>query len=285
MEITLTYFTWNLGGKEPFSDNINVLKEVLKYNSDILVFGFQELEETPNMVDGLCSSCFELWNNALINNIIPAPYKIIGQDQIGAIALFVFSKLPNLTLQKITSVSLAGDGVAANKGIICIKMSYCDKTISIFGSHFEAFDSRNEYRIKEWKQLTEMIDNSDYAIMGGDLNFRITLPKLQVEQAINQKQLSYLLEFDSLRKSQKENSELQIWNEGQIGFQPTYKYDLSSDLYDTSPKQRIPSWCDRILFYSKESEKIKNLIYDSIQDPLAQCSDHRPVIAQLSITF
>ncbi|KAJ3472396.1 hypothetical protein NLG97_g11022 [Lecanicillium saksenae] len=43
------------------------------------------------------------------------------------------------------------------------------------------------------------------------------------------------------------------WKEGPITFLPTYKYDVGSvALFDTSEKQRAPSWCDRILYRTKE---------------------------------
>ena len=29
-------------------------------------------------------------------------------------------------------------------------------------------------------------------------------------------------------------------------FKPTFKFDKDSDAYDTSAKQRVPSWCDRV---------------------------------------
>ena len=32
------------------------------------------------------------------------------------------------------------------------------------------------------------------------------------------------------------------YSEGPLVFRPTYKYDNNSDVYDTSEKQRIPSW-------------------------------------------
>lgn len=36
--------------------------------------------------------------------------------------------------------------------------------------------------------------------------------------------------------------------EGPIKFQPTYKFDKHSSQYDTSEKQRVPAWTDRIFF-------------------------------------
>ncbi|KAL3804964.1 hypothetical protein ACHAWO_012537, partial [Cyclotella atomus] len=49
-------------------------------------------------------------------------------------------------------------------------------------------------------------------------------------------------------------------------------FDKGTSDYDTSYKQRIPAWTDRILF---KSNNIKVLKYDSV--PNAMHSDHRPV--------
>ena len=47
-----------------------------------------------------------------------------------------------------------------------------------------------------------------------------------------------------------------LWrfHEDAITFLPTFKYNKNSDVYDTSKKQRTPSYTDRILFSINEGK-------------------------------
>ncbi|KAL2013741.1 hypothetical protein VTN00DRAFT_1266 [Thermoascus crustaceus] len=65
--------------------------------------------------------------------------------------------------------------------------------------------------------------------------------------------LSSLLPHDQLRLQQKKGKAFhEGWREGEINFLPTYKYDIGSvAMFDSSEKQRGPSWCDRILYRSR----------------------------------
>jgi hypothetical protein len=63
--------------------------------------------------------------------------------------------------------------------------------------------------------------------------------------------------------------------EAPLNFKPTYKFDIGTDIYDTSAKKRIPSWTDRILY--KPSENIACVAYNS--DVTIMTSDHKPVYA------
>jgi phosphatidylinositol-bisphosphatase len=67
------------------------------------------------------------------------------------------------------------------------------------------------------------------------------------------------------------------FNEGPVKFPPTYKYDISSDEYDTSEKARTPSYTDRILWRSIFPDiRTKQLYYGRAE---VKTSDHRPVSA------
>ncbi|KAJ5602986.1 hypothetical protein N7537_005942 [Penicillium hordei] len=64
--------------------------------------------------------------------------------------------------------------------------------------------------------------------------------------------ISSLLPHDQLGLQQRKGAAFHKgWREGHITFLPTYKYDVGSvAMFDSSEKQRGPSWCDRILFRS-----------------------------------
>ena len=70
------------------------------------------------------------------------------------------------------------------------------------------------------------------------------------------------------------------WEEGKIEHKPTFKYDLGTDVFDTSKKMRVPSWCDRVFY--KKHENCTLLSYKSIQEQ--RFSDHRPVLAVFDMT-
>jgi hypothetical protein len=78
------------------------------------------------------------------------------------------------------------------------------------------------------------------------------------------------------------NAILSRFKEGVLNFEPTYKYDDHSDIYDTSKKQRIPAWCDRILYekVDKNDRHIELLEYNRRENYF---SDHRPVIANFNL--
>lgn len=69
--------------------------------------------------------------------------------------------------------------------------------------------------------------------------------------------LDSLLPHDQLGRMMKQRKVFHDgWREGPISFLPTYKYDVGTlGLFDSSEKQRAPSWCDRILFRTRRDRE------------------------------
>ncbi len=89
-----------------------------------------------------------------------------------------------------------------------------------------------------------------------------------------------LLRHDQLLRTMSERQAFSGLAEGEISFPPTFKFDKGSKDYDTSHKQRIPAWTDRILFKPNDVQVIE---YDCVRE--AVHSDHRPVYASLMLSL
>lgn len=51
-----------------------------------------------------------------------------------------------------------------------------------------------------------------------------------------------IVEYDQLAFEKTKYGFLSFFREAPITFLPTYKFDLGTHNYDTSKKQRVPSW-------------------------------------------
>ena len=136
---------------------------------------------------------------------------------------------------------------------------------------------------------THLLNSVDHVFFAGDLNYRIDLPREYVEHCITKiqkcrsddttnnqsdKWMNKLLRRDQLIQTIASGRAFSDFNEGKVTFLPTFKFDKGTSNYDTSHKQRIPAWTDRILFRSTKN-KVRVIEYKSV--PEARHSDHRPV--------
>lgn len=79
------------------------------------------------------------------------------------------------------------------------------------------------------------------------------LPDPHEDPASLQATLDSILPHDQLRRLMRAKKVLhEGWREAPIAFLPTYKYDVGTvALFDSSEKQRAPSWCDRVLYRTR----------------------------------
>ncbi len=96
----------------------------------------------------------------------------------------------------------------------------------------------------------------------------------EVKRMLILNEYSALLEHDELQCQINLKRAFVGFMEGAISHSPTYKYDVGTDDWDSSEKNRAPAWCDRILW---KGGPTKLLIYRS--HPKMMLSDHKPVSA------
>mmetsp|Transcript_60054 Transcript_60054/g.107139 ORF Transcript_60054/g.107139 Transcript_60054/m.107139 type:complete len:696 (-) Transcript_60054:1781-3868(-) len=99
------------------------------------------------------------------------------------------------------------------------------------------------------KRKDTSVADHDYIFFIGDLNYRLDADNDVVRKAITDGDCVSLIQYDQLQVSRVERQEVFVgFEEGLLTFPPTYKFDTGTDDYDTSPKFRVPSWTDRVLF-------------------------------------
>ncbi|RXM92194.1 72 kDa inositol polyphosphate 5-phosphatase [Acipenser ruthenus] len=110
------------------------------------------------------------------------------------------------------------------------------------------------------------------------------MDRIGVDQILKQdlsSDMSRLLQYDQLSKEMKDGSVFQGFKEAPIQFPPTYKFDVGCDIYDTTTKQRTPSYTDRVLYKSRHKGDIKVVKYTCCST--IKSSDHRPVLGVFQV--
>lgn len=276
--------TWNLGHPKEFTVG-PILDTLFSKGSDVIAVNFQEIEETSALVDQAAPEKMEQLSTE-IRNLTPDSYNLAYSANRGSVALFMFFKKDStfeLQIRDQTFVYHSYGRVTRGKASIAPRFSARrdgkERIITVIGNHLECYDEEYHTRNIEWQRVMEQTQ-PQFAIMMGDLNYRIELDRAKVLELIEKKEYSTLLKYDQLRRAKREIPEIGGFSEAEINFAPTYKFDENSDVYDTSSKQRIPSYTDRILVSDVAKYGFEITKYETIHSFL---SDHRPVTAEITV--
>uniref|UniRef100_A0A8C3K252 Phosphatidylinositol polyphosphate 5-phosphatase type IV n=1 Tax=Calidris pygmaea TaxID=425635 RepID=A0A8C3K252_9CHAR len=186
------------------------------------------------------------------------------------------------------------------KGALGICFTFFGTSFLFITSHFTSGDSKvNERKLdynKTIQALTlpknvpdtnpyrsssnDVTTRFDEVFWFGDFNFRLNKDRETVDSILNQNpetDVSKLLAYDQLTSEMSRGSIFKGFQEADINFRPSYKFDIGKDSYDTTSKQRTPSYTDRVVFRSRYRDDIQAVKYSSC--PVIKTSDHRPVFA------
>ncbi|CAH1156231.1 unnamed protein product [Phaedon cochleariae] len=286
-EFSIFVGTWNVNGQPP-SISLRPWLSCDENPPDLYAVGFQEIDlskeaflfnDTPREAE---------WYKYVMEGVHPkAKYKLVGLARLVGMQLVVMVNSQHYPYVKNISVDTIGTGLLGkmgNKGGVGVRMELHNTSLCFVNSHLAAHVDEYERRNQDYKDINarmnfkrtpQAIKDHEQVYWLGDLNYRITdLTTTQVKTLLNRHELPTLLRADQLNQQKERGNVLLDYEEGDIKFQPTYKYDLNTDTFDTSEKARPPAWTDRILWRGKG---VYQVAYRSHMD--LRLSDHKPVSA------
>ncbi|EGD80151.1 hypothetical protein PTSG_10834 [Salpingoeca rosetta] len=199
--------------------------------------------------------------------------------------------------------------VIANKGGIGVRFSVGNYKIAVISTHLNAHagEERKLLRHNDTREILKgLMSLSDFGCdaLGafhhvfwiGDLNYRLNLEQVQslesvpeshddrfklVTSWIESREWDKINEADELRPDRSAGRVLTGFQEGAMLFPPTYKVERASELQYRD--QRIPAYCDRILWRSMPG--LDTAVTQTSLEPLltVPTSDHKPLRATFSI--
>ena len=294
--------TFNLNGRgqgvsEDLSSWLCPPVDATQEQPEIVAVGFQEIVElSPQQIMSTDPSRRQAWESVVKRTLNEdarkrgtEEYVILRGGQLVGASLSIFVKASQLKFIKNVEGSLKKtgmSGIAGNKGAVAIRMDYANTTICFVTAHLAAGFANYEERNRDFRTINEglrfqrnrSINDHDAIIWLGDFNYRIGLGDEKVRKLIEIGDLETLYQNDQLNLQMVAGLSFPYYSEARITFNPTYKYDLGVDQYDTSEKQRIPAWTDRIL---RKGDNLRQINYNAA--PL-RFSDHRPVYATFNCT-
>ena len=299
--------TWNMNGQTPprhLSDFL--LPQRIDFVPDVLVIGSQE--SFPERTE---------WEIRLQDTLGPS-HVLYHSAVLGTLHIAIFMRRDLIwfcSVPDVDSFSTRPGSQFKTKGAVAVGFILFGTSFLFVNAHLTAHQENTKDRIKDLKKLNAVLnlpkilqtskgkhkarpqfsksrdftDNFDVVFWCGDLNFRLEQTRPVVEREVAQKInadgngcFTSVLDFDQLNYLRSEGLIFKGYKEDAIHFPPTFKYDPGTTEFDTSSKQRVPSYTDRILYKSRRASghnekkhKIKPLHYDSVQDVVT--SDHKPV--------
>ncbi|KAF8430424.1 hypothetical protein L210DRAFT_3651845 [Boletus edulis BED1] len=258
------------------------------------------------------TSSYKRWYDRTIQAVklampLDSPYTVIHTESLVGLFTCMFVKntvRPSLKDAAIATVKRGMGGHYGNKGGIIARFVIDDSSLCFINCHLAAGQHHVRQRNADVAAFLEetdvfpaesdefefvgggdgsMVLDHEIVFLNGDMNYRIDQRRDAVISAIQSNDLDALLTYDQLHREMKHNRafRLRAFREGPLTFAPTYKYDRHSNTFDTSEKRRVPAWCDRVLWRSRDEGRVTLMDYRRWE---VNVSDHRPVSASFRVT-
>ncbi|XP_066466794.1 phosphatidylinositol polyphosphate 5-phosphatase type IV isoform X2 [Tiliqua scincoides] len=283
--------TWNMQGQKELPEVLDdfLLPPDPDYAQDMYVIGIQE--GCPDRRE---------WEIRLQETLGPH-YVMLYAAAHGVLYMSVFLRRDLIWFCSEVEYATVTTRIVSQiktKGALGICFTFFGTSFLFITSHFTSGDGKVYERVLDYNKTiqalalprnlpdtnpyrsspSDVTTRFDHVFWFGDFNFRLSEEREVVEQILNQgleTDVSKLLQYDQLTKEMDNGSIFKGFQEPPIRFRPSYKFDVGRDTYDTTTKQRTPSYTDRVIFRSRQKDDIQTVKYSSCLG--VKTSDHRPV--------
>lgn len=320
-----------LHGKEISSDIIAIgLQEIVDLNA-------KKMMQSLTLDDDTCMKWDDTIHNEL-NHSKKHKYIKLRSVRLMGILLLIYTKKDLKSEIHDVLENKCGSGlfgIAPNKGAVGVRFEIYNTSICFICAHLAAHKENIEGRNDNYNKImakmtfnrnsqfsddadvkenecmpclssnadadTLTIGCHDFVLFFGDLNYRMDYKMEEIESVytmIEQKMYTQLFAMDQLNGQRLQRNAFDGFEEYEIAFAPTYKFEQGGNGYDQK-KQRMPAWCDRILWkthgrsrgaamFSKNDhgmlkQTFKCIKYESYNDETM--SDHKPVTGLFEMKF
>ncbi|KDN50578.1 hypothetical protein RSAG8_01076, partial [Rhizoctonia solani AG-8 WAC10335] len=144
-----------------------------------------------------------------------------------------------------------------NKGGVGISLNIAGSSFLFVNAHLAAHEGRQAMRIENMEKIqaelkldnfgehlhprkpipdstkTDITNTFDYTFIFGDLNFRLNVSRLHADWLISRQEYLRAQEFDGRRTNMRSNKIFPGFEEPEISFPPTFKYDVPKSRHHT----------------------------------------------------
>ncbi|XP_055502093.1 phosphatidylinositol 3,4,5-trisphosphate 5-phosphatase 1 isoform X1 [Leucoraja erinacea] len=301
--------TWNMGNASPPTDIRSWFQcrgqgktqddTAADIPHDIYIIGTQE--DTQGEKEWV-----ELLKSTL-KDITYIKFKHISTQTLWNIRIVILAKPEHENRISHISTSSVKTGIAnalGNKGAVGVSFVFNGTSIGFINSHLTSGGGKKLRRNQNYINILRFVNLGDknlspfditnrftHLFWLGDLNYRVELPTQEAEnivEKIKQQQYHELLAKDQLTIEMNDKKVFLQFQEEEITFPPTYRYERDKrDTYTytkqkaTGLKYNLPSWCDRVLWKSYPNVHVMCQSYGCTTDIVT--SDHSPVFATFEV--
>uniref|UniRef100_A0A5F8GEZ3 phosphatidylinositol-3,4,5-trisphosphate 5-phosphatase n=1 Tax=Monodelphis domestica TaxID=13616 RepID=A0A5F8GEZ3_MONDO len=242
-----------------------------------------------------------------LQEITDITFKMVAIHTLWNIRIVVLAKLEHENRISHICTNNVKTGIAntlGNKGAVGVSFMFNGTSLGFVNSHLTSGSEKKLRRNQNYMSILRFLALGDKKLSPfnithrfthlfwlGDLNYRLELPPSEAEniiQKIKQQQYPELLLHDQLLTERKEQKVFLHFEEEEITFAPTYRFErLTREKYAytkqkaTGMKYNLPSWCDRVLWKSYPLVHVVCQSYGCTSDIMT--SDHSPVFATFEV--